>query len=179
MTPDEILNEVGRRKQRAIETGIRETLLSLYFDSFQHYPTWFLNNNMDYIHPAITDARELDKGRIQITVDGKDYAFAYEEHYTTLPDGELYTSGKLSLSLNRELVLEFRVHVSSPENPWAETTRSPGDLEAFIEGPWVEVFNALGPRVKAHEKEVTAKREKEPREDPSRLDDLRRRFGIS
>jgi hypothetical protein len=52
------------------------------------------------------------------------------------------------------------------------------EIDAFIEGPWVEDIKRMAASYKAHKSKLTEEREKKEREDPHKLEDLRKKFGI-
>jgi hypothetical protein len=53
-----------------------------------------------------------------------------------------------------------------------------GEIEAFIEGPWVEHLRALNSKIIEHRRSVHEADAKRRREDPGKLADLKDRFGI-
>ncbi len=111
-------------------------------------------------------------------INGHKYTFGYAERSFSVPD-DIYTLGTLSVFLEGDLVLEFEVNVNYPENAWDDTTRSTGEIKAFVEGSWVGELAELTPKVRAHENQASAERAKLARENPAKLEDLKRRFGIS
>lgn len=177
MDPDEIYRQVQSRIRRAEELRIRETLWPLYQESFRSYPTW-LKNCPEYIYPGITDPIEVARDQVQLTINGKRYLFDYKERNSLLPDDYDTVIGTLALSVSDQLVFKFDIFITLPEE-WYDTRKhSFSQIDAFVEGPWITELEELFPKIKAHQQKTMEMRRKQEREDPKKLEDLRRRFGL-
>lgn len=58
------------------------------------------------------------------------------------------------------------------------TTWELREIEAFVEGPWVERLQELNSRIIQHRRNVHEADAKKRREEPAKLADLKDRFGI-
>jgi len=174
---DRIEQEVGRRKKRAEDSRIRECVMDLYYDSLRHYDTW-LQKCPEDVHPSISGFSKVEPNGVRMTLGVHTYRFNYEEKDKAGFDGERYGSGTYEVSCDDQRVLKFRVYISYPEEWYdadpAESERSSSvhrwPVGSGVEGPWAAI--------KQHETAARATREKNTREDPTRLEDLKKRFGI-
>jgi len=174
---DRIEEEVSRRKKRAEESGIRECVMELYYGSLRCYDVW-IHNSPESVYPGISGFEYVPRQGVKFTLGTRHYEFHYEEKSQTAFDGEVYRAGMYNVLCDNQRVLKFRVTISCPEEWYDETHRSAGAIEAFIDGPWVEELKNLGAAVKRHEAAARLTQERKAREDPARLEDLKKRFGI-
>jgi hypothetical protein len=179
MTPEEIRAEVERRRQRAGDLKIRETLWDLE-KTFRGYRIWLrddLHFGKRLVYPGIElsndEARfSLDRGASKLTYrKGKVESEEYGDVESTT------THGTINLKLNEDNVFEFEVAETIeylPDSPGFSERL--GEINRFIEGPWVTEIADFVQRVDAHEKSAWKERNA-PRE-AREAEDLRKRFGF-
>lgn len=163
--------EVEKRKQKAKDLGIPKLFEGLYFHKIIHYPSW-ITHSRGYVPALVTNAARLDDRSIQIILEGKKYIFRFEERRFSTPDGESHRHGLLEVFQNdqRVLALDAAFEYEREYDPdWAVF-----GVEAFIEGEWLNDFTKLEKQIEINKEE----REKKQREDPTRLEKLKRDFGI-
>lgn len=174
MNPDDIYAEVEQRKNRAKELGIFETVFPLYHKHLRYYPAW-TKNSPKAIFPAVSEAVDLGDHRVRLKINGRSYTFSYSERSIPGYD-DFFTMGHLQITLEDQMVFECDVHVDDTDE--FERKHTPGEIEAFIEGPWIEELKHLLTLILKHEEEESRLREKEQRENPEKLMDLKKRFGL-
>ena len=177
MDADAVHQEVKRRIVRAEDLKIKETVWSLYQNSFRLYPAW-AKNCAEYIFPSVTEPAIVAPGKVQLTINGAKYLFSYNERDDPVPDHTENRIGSLSLYLDDRLVLEFEINITLPYEWYDKRKYELWGIGAFVEGPWVIELQALLPQVKNHEQTVREERRKRDREDPKKLADLKSRFGL-
>jgi hypothetical protein len=171
--------EVNRRKQRAREVGIITSTWELNHD-LPFYDAWAVNCPQ-YVHPAIrvtakTETRNSNERvkRIEATIRGMGYAFVFREREYTMPDGELYKSGYLDVEFQGHRVMT--VDCDCEDNEYAGEIWHPGDVSAFIEGPWVPELNSIFADVaKVREEQNRMRQEAAKKEE---LKKLKKDFGL-
>jgi hypothetical protein len=145
MTPDEIRAEVERRKQRARELKIRETLWHLE-TSFRSYRHWLREEpqfGVRMVYPRI----ELSKNEARFSIGQATYQLAYSEGRVSSEDyGDRFevTYGTLALKLNGESVFEFELTETTQyghDSPLFSD--SLGETTRFIEGPWFTELSCI------------------------------------
>lgn len=176
-----IQEEVKKRKQVAEDKKIKELVSELYFSTIEHFPSWIkADHNREYVPSIISKTTERkekgakgdrDKKITEITLNGKEYKFAFQENSFSTPDGEYNTHGLLELFIGDKKVLAIN---ASLEHSDYDSKWSPFSIEAFIDGNWIDDFHALK---KAKEKDERARALKEA-EDPEKAEKLKRDFGI-
>jgi hypothetical protein len=183
MEPEEILAEVARRKKRAEELGIRETLWSLYCH-LCNYKTW-LHKDPDLVYPEVgktleflDDQPKFALGQTRFHIISKEQP-APEMEY--LPPGAFEpdecTRGALSLRVNDQKVFKFeRWRSTAFQYEGPVVTDHLGEITSFIEGPWVTELADLLREIEAHRRSVQDKREASKK--TQELEDLQKRFGV-
>jgi len=124
-----------------------------------------------YVCSLITEAVRLDKETVRLTFKGKQYTFRFHEKSIPCPD-RTYLHGLLELFLgeNRVLALNAAFNDEDKYNPdW-----SIFGIEAFVEGDWIGDFREMADKVESERVE----RERRKREDPQKLEKLKKDFGI-
>lgn len=172
---DWVAAEVKRRKERAKQLGV-DTFMGKLFNDLVGYPKWF-KSNREYT-PLITDARVLDNekrgedvwGKWQITLKGINYVFAFRQYPLTTSRGVYGHAGKFEVWKDNKKVLGLVLTLSN--DPYHRQEWSTSNLEAFIEGDWVNDFKELyDASVKVHEERYRKLMRKS-------TDDLKKNFGI-
>ncbi len=108
---------------------------------------------------------ERDKEITEITLNGKDYMFVFQESSFSTPDGEYHTHGLLELfSGDRKLLaINASLEYSRFLSEW-----KPFGIEAFIDGDWIEDFRALK-KVKQKDERERALKEAEDSDRTAKL----------
>jgi hypothetical protein len=184
MEEDEILKEIGRRKQRAKDLNLRELLWKLYSSFLQYYPTT-LAKDPDTILPALKDSMSIQGNDYRFTVEGANYLVIYkagaEERNSpgsrSWKDEIVTTPITLTLYIDRQLVFEFRVRKTVEQGFDGPIFHEyMGDVTAFIDTPWVTAFEAMVQRLDQHRREVWDRKNAPQRE--QKLKDDMKRFGL-
>jgi hypothetical protein len=179
MTPEEIRAEVERRKQRARDLKIRETLWDLQ-KSFRSYKHW-LRDDPQFAKRIVYPGIELSEDEARFPLGQAASKLTYRKGKASSEDygGTEFTTthGTLTLKLNDDNVFEFDV---------AETVQyfrdspgfseSVGEITRFIEGPWVTEIAEFVQKVNAHAQSAWKERNA-PRE-AREAEELRKRFGL-
>jgi len=175
-----IVTEVKQRKEHARESGVITSAFNLYHRNLPYYDAWG-TNCPHLLHPAVkvtnktrTNSRTEALERIEATIRGNSYAFTFRECTTFMPDGEPYTYGYLDVDFEGQRVMT--IDCRCEDDKYAGRTWSPGDVSAFIDGPWVDELNLISTDV-AHLHEEDSKRRQE-RANKAELERLKRNFGL-
>ena len=124
----------------------------MYHDSFRFYPSW-LKNCPDHIYQGVYDPIKLGLDDVQLMINGRRYAYLYQERDSAAPDDWEARIGNLVLKVDEQLVLGFDIWKTLPAEPYDETTYRIGTVvNAFVEGPWVMELQVVLTNIKAHEK---------------------------
>ena len=176
-----IQEEAKKRKRIAEDKKVKELISELYFSNIEHFPSWIkTDHNREYVPSIISKAVEKkekgdkddrDKKVTEINLNGKAYKFVFQENSFSTPDNAWNTHGLLELFANDKKVLAINV---SLEHSDYDSTWSPFGIEAFIDGDWIDDFQAL----KKAQKEDEKKRALKEAEDPDKTEELKRNFGI-
>jgi hypothetical protein len=175
MEPDEIRAEIERRRKRAKDLKLRETLWALYNAHLRNYAE-NLKKDPEMIYPEIRETLEISNAYVQFRLGDIMYRVFYKQG-PTLGEHDQKTHIAMGLSADEERVFDFeftKTVVYTPEMPLF--SESMGDVTSFIEGPWVTTIPELLQKVKAHEKSV-----RDERQAPNLQQKLRedmKRFGL-
>ncbi|SRR5712691_13211536 len=171
MEPNEIRAEVERRKQRAEDLKIRETLWSLH-RHFSHCETW-RREDIEWIYPGVRDTLEFADDQYQFCLEQTTFLFFHKEQSIS----EMATRGTFTLKVDDHEVFEFE---------WYERTKDGytepvfefqlGEVTKFIEGSWVTQLTDLLQKIKAYSESVQNEREAPIK--ARELEALKKRFGI-
>ena len=181
MDQDEIRAEIERRKKRAIDLKLRETIWSLYKSHLRRYEER-VEKDPEMIYPELRETLNTSGGRFEFRVGQIAYAVRYQEEDREtrswgFDDGTTTTLIRLTLYVDKEIVFEFNVRKTVEDTPdmpiFHEYMR---EVTAFIEGPWVDHLPELLQKVKQHEKSIYQKRQA-PRQEQQLREDMRR-FGL-
>jgi hypothetical protein len=181
MEPEEIRAEIERRRKRAIDLKLRETLWTLYNSHLRFYAE-HLKKDPKMIDPSIKDTLELSNSFVQFRVETMTYRVFHKDGPTEGSPGSNFqgttrTPVTIALLINDERVFEFelkRIVRYTPEMPLFNEVMD--NVTCFIEGPWVTEIAEHLERIKAHEKCV-----RETRQAPKLQQKLRedmKRFGL-
>ena len=166
------------RKVSAVRKDLWRAKVPQLFDRITqdliYYPSW-LENGPEYVCSLITSAERKQYGKAEITdftLREKRYSMKTEDSTFSTPDGEYHTHQLMEIYQpdGPRLIALTRSKDYEDEFPEWETFQ----IEAFKRGPWLEDFRALDARI------IEEKREKEEknRNDPDRLENLKRDFDL-
>jgi hypothetical protein len=183
MEPDEIRAEIERRRKRAIDLKLRETLWTLYYWHLRSYAE-NLKKDPEMIYPEVRETLEISDAHIQFHVHEITYTVMFKEgpvecesrwRGRSIYDETRTTPVTLALKIDEKRVFDFEVKktvTDTPDGPLFDEFM--GNVTSFIEGPWVTDVAELLQKIKAHEKNVRDKRQapelqKKLREDMKRF----------
>ncbi len=180
MDDAEIRAEIERRKKRAIDLKIRESVWSLYKSEFKYIDEQ-MHKDAELILPAVREtyrktgnAHEFGINGVQyrlVCVEGKKECDRYGRDETTTTH---YTIG---LGVNGSQVFEFKARTTityMPEEPLFDDRV--GEITAFIEGEWVTVIPELLDKMRTHSREV--RKQRNAPQEAQRLKEDMKRFGL-
>ncbi len=170
MEPDEIRAEIERRRKRAIDLKLRETLWTLYNSHLRRYAEQ-LKKDPEMIYPEIRETLEISDAHIQFRVGENLYRVIYKEgpkeresdwgsRRRSIYDETRTTPITLALGVDEKPVFDFKMKKTArftPDMPLSNEIM--GEVTSFIEGPWVTDVAELLQKIKAHEKSVRDKRQ--------------------
>ncbi len=184
--------EVIIRKEIAKKKKVDILISNLYMNHIKHYPHWINKDrlNVPAIVSSAIETRTKDKvidiilgedpsdiqdsrnteAAICIILNNKKFKFIFTITNFAM-DSEYYSYGLLELFENSKKVLG--INHSLLRDGYDELW-DPYDIEAFIDGEWVEDFYVLQREIKELEKI----RLQEESEDPNETERLKRNFGI-
>ena len=180
MNDDEIRAEIERRRKRAVDLKLLETLWSLYSSEFKYLDD-YLAKEPDSVLPEI-------RSSIQRSTNISEFTFMNESFGLECVEGPVDREGrgfdetrttplKLSLTIGCKCVFEFEMKqrvTYTPDMPLFH--ESMGRVTAFIEGPWVEQISELLRQMKNYRREYL-KRKNAPKEAQKLKSDMSR-FGL-
>jgi hypothetical protein len=181
MEPDEIREEIQRRKKRAVDLKLRESLWALYDSHLRWYPEK-LKKDPEMVYPEIREALQFSGAKIQFRVGEVRYGVFYKEGLTegrpnSNFEGMSKTAVTLALEVDEKRVFDFemkKVVLYTPEMPFFSETM--GEVTSFIEGAWVNDVTDLLRNIKAHVRSVGDKQQA-PRKQQKLREDMKR-FGL-
>ncbi|HEU5351737.1 MAG TPA: hypothetical protein VFU55_09075 [Terracidiphilus sp.] len=180
MDDAEIRAEIERRRKRAVELKLRETMWDLYSSQFKYIDD-YLKKEPDTILPEIKDSLTRFGGSSSFRFAGIDYTITCLEGGRE-KDGRGYDSTEtthmtISLVVAGKRTFEFNMRQSvtyGRDMPYFN--ESMGTVTAFIEGTWVEQIRKLLDDMRGFKKDAWKKRNA-PREAQRLKDDIER-FGL-
>jgi hypothetical protein len=173
---ERIRSAVEERKQRAKELGIVATVFELFDKSLRHFSS---SPDSPYLPAGAKVVRtEKSKDLETLTLHWEDKQFTFL--WFSRPS-ECFNDGRwvgiLSLNVAGEKVLEFYC-VCIPDEDGIAVWKVPNssDVDAFIEGSWVEEITRFASAVKKIEEQLFAKYREEDK--AKELDERKKRFRI-
>jgi hypothetical protein len=173
-----ILAEVERRRKSAKELGLFD-LLNLFRDHVE-----FLEGGPDpeRLPKSVTDVKVRDtksgndsiKAR-EIWFGSRSYIFSFSERYGTSDSGDIYLTGRLVLVREGQTVLDLSF--SGTVDLYLGAVWEPNEVEAFIEGDWLQEIDFFAQEVA----DLAAERRNRSQEQTKNheLEELKRKFGRS
>jgi hypothetical protein len=187
MEPAEIREEIERRKKRAVDLKLRETLWTLYSSHLKYYAE-NLKKDPEMIYPEIRGTLETSDSQIQFQIETIAYQIIYKEgaedresdwdsRRGSIYDETTTTPITLALIVGGVPVFDFEMKKTVRYTPDAPIFNEIlGNVSRFIEGQWITNVGDLLQKMKAHEKEVREKRQA-PKAEQKLREDMKR-FGL-
>jgi hypothetical protein len=175
MEPDEIRAEIERRRKRAKDLKMRETLWALYNAHLRYYAE-NLKKDPKIIYPEIRETMEISNAYVQFRLGDIMYRVFYTQG-PTLGEHDQKTQIAMGLSVDEERVFDFeftKTVAYTPEMPLFSERM--GEVTRFIEGPWVTTIPELLQKIKAYENSM--RDERQAPEVQRRLREDMKRFGL-
>jgi hypothetical protein len=180
MNEAEIRAEVEKRKQRAQDLGLPQGLFRLYENHLKYL-------DKDFDHESSSMPKSLTKVVRNRLHDGMNstestelffgewcIVFVFRERNTTMPDGEISTWGNLLISIDSKVVFDLACH--RKDDRYGECEWYAGDVEGFIEGPWVAEIGKFAQQVSSIYDQ--RKSEIDQRSKLAELERLKNNFGL-
>ncbi len=180
MDEAEIRAEIERRRKRAVQLGLRETVWDLYHSQFQSIDD-YLKKEPETILPEVKDSLKRSGNLSEFRFNNSNYGLR-------CLTGKVEGSGRgfgstettpmtITLLVEGERVFEFELKKSvtyGEDMPYFH--ESMGNVKAFIEGPWVGQVSELLKAMRLYKQEIWRKKNA-PRE-AQRLREDMKRFGL-
>lgn len=169
-----VQEEVKKKKKIAEDKKVKELISELYFGLIQYFPSWLKNNNREDVPKIISEATEEKEDKsdiVKIILNKKKYKFIFSQSSFDTLDGEYLTHGLLKLLFKDQVVLAINL---SLEHSDYDSSWDPFEIKAFIDGDWIDDFTEL----KKAEKDDRRSREIIKAEDPKKIEELKKNFGI-
>jgi len=184
MEAEEIRAEIERRKKRAMDLELRELLWSLYNSHLRWYPEQ-LKKDPAMVLPEIKETLAIADNQYRFRISEIDYRVSYKEGKPETNswgsrdrfDEIVTTPMTFTLYVNEVCVFTFKMKQTiqyTREMPLFSEYM--GEVQSFIEGPWVSEMPELVQKMRQHENAV-----RERRSAPRRAQQLRedmKRFGL-
>ncbi len=177
LTADEIQKLVNERIEAAEKNGIRKLVDELY-STIQYFPSW-IKHSREYVPEIVQQATEessknaagkLEKKKI-FKIDNNDFIFCFYE--TTSHEHSHY--GQLDVNWNGRSVFSLGMSIDfSRGNGYTSPEWHSFNIEGYIPGDWESILRNLKDEILRTDQE----REKRKKEDPKKLDDLKKKFGL-
>jgi hypothetical protein len=183
---DAIYAEIERRKQRAKELGVPQLVWG-FFETIRYLPSYARDEppgDKKFVPPFVTEIKKLAEGGLAFSCEGVAYSLAWSgkgsDSYGGYRSRISSYNGRLALNVAEDRVFELTLLGTQDESSdeYVPMEWSIGNVEAFVEGPWIERVTELTVRIAQHRREVHEADAKKRREDPAKLKDLKDRFGI-
>lgn len=176
MKLSDVRSEVERRKERAEELGIRETLFSLYFSHLCKYREW-VRSDPEMIFPEFSKIDVNSEKQAQFFFGNSAFELTHKKEPVQRSEEEDTEFATLGLRVGGDRVFKFEIQrrtLYRREGPL--TVERIGEITRFIEGPWVKELSELLEKIETYEAMIRKFRNapQEARE----IEQLRRRFGI-
>lgn len=114
MNESEIRAEVEKRKQRAKELRLDQIVFRLWRDhlrylqeDFDHEQDSMPQSLTKVVRTKLSDRRRSGE-TIELLFGNTCMAFSFEEHNTTMPDGDIWISGNIRVSFAAKTVFDLR-----------------------------------------------------------------------
>jgi hypothetical protein len=180
MDEAEIRAEIERRRKRAVQLGLRETVWDLYHSQFQSIDDC-LKKEPETILPEVKDSLRRSGNESEFRFNNSNYGLlclAGRAEGCGRGFGSTETTTMtILLSVEGERVFEFELKKSvtyGEDMPYFH--ESMGNVKTFIEGPWVGQVSELLKAMRLYKQEIWRKKNA-PREAQKVKEDMKR-FGL-
>lgn len=178
---DRIEAIVKKRKEEANKKGLPKLVEELWeHQGVRYFHSW-IQQNRNYV-PAFVqeateskskrDGKDKDTKTISLRLESKTLSFAFTE--TSSYDGTNYGELDLIVSDKTVLSLGMAIDYGDIKNEWDSAHWHAFDVTAYIPGDWENDLH----RLKSEIEKLRADRERAAKEDPAKLNDMKKRFGI-
>jgi hypothetical protein len=162
----EAQERINRAKALVDQSGLGQALVTL-LEHTKHWPTWSQRDDFKHwvgfpIEEVLAkEQRTQEKYSSTKTIivlfiyRGGRYGIVFTDNGTTsMPDGDLFRSGKVEFVANGEIVLGLDVHLDNGEfAQWHYFT-----VNALNMGPWSKALIEIAAHIRAHERDRSAER---------------------
>jgi len=159
---DEIRAAIAERKSRARDLKLRESLWALYSSHLEYFQDQ-LHKDPELIAPEIRDTLRFLRETIEFRVGSTLYKLCYRKGRVEIDrwggDKVETTHATIDLDADGKSVFLFELRKSvtyAPDMPLFHTYM--GEIDSFIEGPWVTELPALVDNLAKHKKNVWDRR---------------------
>ncbi|MGB6130795.1 MAG: hypothetical protein WBG54_03375 [Acidobacteriaceae bacterium] len=180
MEEEEIRAEIEKRRRRALDLRIHETIWDLYRSQFK-YIAAHINEDPESVLPQVRETLRIVGNFCIFGFGPAEYKIGcYEKSSKSDRSGSdeiVTTSSVVELEADGQVVLEFfvlSIVTYTREMPFFDDIL--GEITGFIEGPWVEAIPDLLAKMRSHEQDVRNRRNA-PRE-AQKLREEMKRFGL-
>jgi hypothetical protein len=181
---DKIYAEIQERKRRASELGVPQLIWGIFEDT-KHFPSYCRDDPPGYkkfVPPFVLEIGKVAEGGVAFSYEGIIYSFRWSQTRNDSYDNYRISTynGRLELGVANDRVFELTMYGTQDESSdeWVPTEWSFRDVQAFVEGPWIDRLAKLAEKIAHHRSDVHEADAKKRREDPAKLKDLKDRFGI-
>jgi hypothetical protein len=182
MNPDELAQEIARRKQIAKDLKLRELVWKLCDFHLQTHAR-SIAREPGSILPALKETLTIKDNRYSFRIGESPYELIYTQGkdqtdgYANWEDRTTKTPLQLSIECGCRLVFEFKMTKTvrnGEDGPLF--SEQLGEITAFTEGPWVADFTAFVHEVDQYRREYWAKQNAERLARKAQSE--RKRFGL-
>jgi len=164
MEPEEIRAEIERRKKRAMDLRLRESLWELYYYGLHSYVKE-IKTDPELILHEIKDGLEVSEERIAFTLNSTKYVLNYtkgkeeKDRWGSGSDEMTTTPVSITFSVDDARVFRFKMkRCVTYGRDFPSFNETMGEIEAFIEGAWVDEIAGLKQKIRAHKDEIRTRR---------------------
>jgi len=176
----EIKAEIEQRKLRANELGVARVVFRLWDEHLKYLQPDFDHETKCMPKSLTKVARKSESDRwysletVELFFEERSISFTFYENRTALPDGEVFTSGDLIVKVEGKSVFDLRC--SYEDVKYVGAKWSPGQIEGFIEGPWIDEVKKFEQQVSS----LSGQRDKRLQSEraQSELNQLKEKFGL-
>jgi hypothetical protein len=201
---DELYREIRQRKRKALELGIPSRVMKPCLEKIAYFPAWSQNDSRVYIPPEVTDFTECkseDGDGVSFRFGEHLYSYTYHENSRYVIPMDFWTTDCVfRFTVDGDLVLELQGGCERAEDHGDQVRKRESgyfeagvrwykfaleDIKAYIQGEWIDEMEKLsqiiasqGMKGEKLSREMRMRKQKEEKEDASKIEDLKRRFGI-
>ena len=167
---DRVHRMVNERIQSAEKKGIRELVEELYLKKFKQNPIWTGKTNKQ-LHATRDPMREAEQTGQNKRLEDDVLEFRFRE--TGDFDGTNY--GELELFWNKNSVMQLDMAINWDDgDEYVSAEWHSFSIKAYIPGEWENILQSIKQDLETSSNE----QKKREREDPRKLEDLKKKFGL-